>query len=104
MQDQRHTPRYRVECPVSFAVEDVSGTGTVFNLSEEGCAIESGIGIPHDGYASLSLILPGDLEPVTVELARIRWVAQTGFGCEFRILSRAARARLQRYLCLDRAA
>ncbi len=101
---QRHTPRNRVECPVFFAVEDVSGAGMVFNLSDEGCAVESVIAVPHDGYASLSLTLPGEIEPVVIELARIRWVTQTAFGCQFRILSHTARKRLQRYLSLDRAA
>jgi PilZ domain len=104
MHEHRQIPRYQVECPVTFVVEDVPGTGTVFNLSEEGCAIETAVGVPTDGYISLSITLPDDMEPVVVDLARVRWVTRSEFGCEFRILSRSARKRLERYLLRDRAA
>jgi hypothetical protein len=104
MPEQRQIPRYQVDCPVTFVVDDVPGTGTVFNLSEEGCAIETVVAVPADGYVSLCITLPGDVEPVVVDLARVRWVTRTEFGCEFRILGRSARKRLQRFLVRDRAA
>lgn len=104
IQEKRRAPRYRVNCPVAFAVEDAAGTGTLFNLSEQGCAIESSTPVPDEGYASLSITLPDQAEPVVVELARVRWVTRTEFGLEFRILSRAARRRLQRFLLIDQVA
>ena len=104
MQENRLVPRHRVDCPVTFVVEDVAGTGTVFNLSEQGCAIESLAPVPNEGYASVSITLPDQADPVVVELARLRWVTRVEFGLEFRILSRTARRRLQRFLLIDQVA
>jgi len=104
MEEQRYVPRHHVECSVTFVVEDVSGTGTVFNLSQDGCAIESRVPVPPTGYASLFISFPGDPDPVVIDLARLRWVTRSEFGCEFRIMSQAARKRVQRYLVMDRAA
>ena len=60
--------------------------------------------VAYDGYASLAITLPGEIEPLCVELARVRWVAPKAFGLEFRMLSQAARKRLVRFLCATRAA
>ncbi|MEQ1796262.1 MAG: PilZ domain-containing protein [Nitrospira sp.] len=104
MQELRSQPRFHVNCPVSFVVEDVAGTGVIFNLSEEGCAIESDVCVPQEGYASASLTIPGTSDPVVVDLARVRWVTRHEFGLEFRIISQAARKHIRRYLLLDQAA
>lgn len=98
MQENRLGLCHRVNCPASFAVEDLSGTGTVHNLSEPGCAIESSTAIPEGGYASVLLSLPDHREPAGVELARGE------FGLEFRIAGRSSRRRLQRSLYMDQAA
>ncbi len=104
MQEQRQIPRHQVDCPVTFVVEDIPRTGTIFNLSEGGCAIQSGVPVPNSGYASLSITFPEEVEPVVVDLALVRWVTRTEFGCEFRIVGSKARTRLQRHLLRDRAA
>jgi hypothetical protein len=104
MQENRLIPRYRVDCPIAFVIEGVAGTGTVFNLSEQGCAVESPAPVPGEGYASASITLPEQADPVLVDLARVRWVTRAEFGLEFRILSRMARRRLQQFLFADQAA
>jgi len=104
MPELRHQPRFQVNCPVSFVVEDEAGIGVVCNLSEKGCAIESDVRVPQEGYASASLTIPGTSDPVLIELARVRWVTRHAFGLEFRIISRAGRKRIRRYLLLDQAA
>lgn len=104
MAEERRVPRHSVECPATFVVEDVDGAGVVFNLSEQGCAIASAVSVPDEGYASVSITLPGQADPALVELARVRWATRQEFGLEFRIVSRAARRRLQRFLSLDQAA
>jgi len=104
MPENRVAPRHRVDCPIAFVVEDVTGTGIVFTLSEQGCAVESSVSVPGDGYASASITLPGQADPVVVDLARVRWVTRAEFGLEFRILSRTARRRLRRFLLADQAA
>ncbi|MBI3356111.1 MAG: PilZ domain-containing protein [Nitrospirae bacterium] len=104
MQEERCIPRYRVNCPAAFVVEGAAGTGKVFNLSEKGCGIESSTPVPDEGCASLSITLPDQAEPVVVELACVRWVTRAEFGLEFRILSRPARRRLQRFLLIEQVA
>jgi len=104
MQELRSQPRFQVNCPVSFVVEEVAGTGIIFNLSEEGCAIESDVCVPQGGYASASLTIPGTSDPVVVDLAVVRWVTRREFGLEFRIISQDARKHIRRHLRFDQAA
>ncbi len=104
MTEGRRVPRHPVECPASFAIEDVAGEGVVYNLTDHGCAIASAVSVPDDGYASVSITLPGQSEPVVVELARVRWVTRQEFGLEFRIMSRTAKHRLQKFRSHDQTA
>jgi hypothetical protein len=104
MLNRRRSIRLTVECPVSFAIEDVEGTGTVYNLSHDGCAVSTSVAVPDEGYASASLTLPGQAEPVLVDLARVRWATPTGFGLEFRILQPSSRKRLLRFIACAKAA
>lgn len=104
MGELRQATRHQVDCSVTFVVEDISGAGTVFNLSEDGCAIETTVPVPPTGYASLFITFPGESDPIVIDLARLRWVTRSEFGCEFRIMSQTARKRVRRYLLVDRAA
>lgn len=104
MTESRCEIRRTVECRTCFHVEDVSGEGIAYNLSERGCAISSAQTVPDEGYASLTLELPGQREPVQIELARVRWATRQEFGVEFRIMSRVAKQQLQRCLALAQAA
>lgn len=104
MQEARRAARRVVECPISFVIEDVAGADRIYNLSEEGCAVESDVPVPQEGYAAVDIVIPGTSDPVNVELARVRWVTRHEFGLEFRIMSPAARKSLHDFLRLDRAA
>lgn len=104
MDNRRRAPRHDVHCPVAFVVEDVEGAGTVYNLSERGCAISTPVPVPSQGYASAAITLPDQPEPVQVELARVCWSTRTEFGLEFRILGRQARKRLMQFLFGAKAA
>lgn len=104
MQDARRAPRISVSCPVSFVIENVTGTGTIYNLSEWGCAVESEVLVPQDGYASLSITIPGMPEPLVVELARVCWMTRREFGLEFRVITRSVRKHIERYLFRAEAA
>jgi hypothetical protein len=102
--NRRRSPRLSVQCPVSFAIEDVEGTGTAFNLSEYGCAVTTSVPVPDEGYASAAITIPGQAEPIMIDLARVRWASPTAFGLEFRILRHNSRKRLLRFLALAQAA
>ena len=104
MTEGRCEVRKQVECRASFHVEDVSGEGVAYNLSERGCAISSPVSVPDEGYASLVLQLPGQVEPIHIDLARVRWAMRQEFGLEFRIVSKGAKQQLLKSLALARAA
>lgn len=104
MTEGRCEVRTKVECRVSFNVEDVSGEGVAYNLTERGCAISSTVSVPDDGYASLIIELPGQAEPAHIDLARVRWAMRQEFGLEFRIVNRSAKEQLLKCLALAQAA
>jgi hypothetical protein len=45
--------RLPLQLPVSFTSNEVTGTGIIYNLSNEGCAIESEIYMPMNSYLQL---------------------------------------------------
>lgn len=90
--------------PVHCYVEEVSGEGIAFNLSERGCAISSAISVSDEGYASLILELPRQREPTHIGLARVRWAMRQEFGVEFHIVSQRAKQQLLKCVVLAQAA
>ena len=104
MMNRRRSARLAVECAVSFAIEDMEGKGTVYNLSEHGCAVMTSTPVPDEGYASASITIPGQAEPILIELARVRWASPTEFGLEFQILRQSSRKRLLQFLTATKAA
>ena len=104
MMNKRRAPRLSVNCQVSFAIEDTEGTGTVYNISEHGCAVTTAVPVPDEGYASASITVPGQREPIIVELAHVRWASPNEFGLEFQILRGNSRRRLLQFLASAQAA
>ena len=93
---RRNPPRYSVQLPVSFAW-DRQGEGTVHNLSLKGCLIQSELPVAEGDYFSLKLALRRQEDPVTVQLAAVRWANGRAFGTEFLFFEHHDRERLQRY-------
>ncbi len=73
-------------------------TGSVKDLSQKGCRIESVIR-PFTGMQlELHLQLPGESVPITIGNAAIRWTGIHGIGCEFLSVVPAEQERLNRFL------
>ena len=92
---QRRSPRFAVQLPVSFKGDGGAGKGMVFNLSMGGCRIGSDDALATNTYLELHIDLPGCNVPTTIELAAVRWSEGQQFGLEFIRVSEEAQERLR---------
>ena len=92
--ERRKHDRFEVEFPVSFTGENLAGSGTVQNLSREGCLIESDATPQEGSYLNLSLHLSDHHLPMQIKSAAVRWVSGPLFGIQFLYMTQEAHARL----------
>ncbi|MBA2252611.1 MAG: response regulator [Nitrospirales bacterium] len=91
----RAHPRFQVSHAVLFSGR-VDGHGTVSNLSQNGCQIQSSCMVRPDNYLTLLLSLPD--APLKINVAVVRWNRPGVFGVEFRYVEGTIRERLAQYL------
>jgi hypothetical protein len=102
--DSRKNPRIHIECPLSFCAEGPAGQvivqdiGTIRNLSWSGCSIQSPTALDKGAYLRMTIALPGHDAHVDVDLAKVRWASQHGFGVEFLVLNDREQARLRGFV------
>jgi hypothetical protein len=94
----RRGRRLPLQLAVSFISDEVTGTGIIYNLSKEGCAIESETYMPINSYLELGVRLSPDESPVLIEFAVVRWSTRTEFGAEFLTLSDDSKKRIVKYV------
>jgi PilZ domain len=94
----RKARRLPLQLPVSFTSDEVTGTGIIYNLSKEGCAIESEMHMPMNSYLQLEVQMSPDQSPVFIEFAAVRWSTRTEFGAEFLTLREDSKKRIVKYL------
>jgi hypothetical protein len=95
--ERRKDQRYGVQLPVLFN-GDRGGSGTVLDLSVNGCLIASPTPVELGNYLCLWLYLPHDAVPILIEGAEVRWSAEEGFGVSFLTLQPHEQIRLFEYL------
>lgn len=95
----RKFPRLSVTLPSTLIQRDrLRYTGSVKDLSQKGCRIESVIR-PFTGMQlELQLQPPGEATPITITNATVRWTGLHGIGFEFLTVSPPDQARLNRIL------
>jgi hypothetical protein len=71
------------------------GDGTLVDLARQGCRIKGASPPPCGMRLRLQLWLPDLAQPVTVDLAAVRWVQDDEFGVSFLEVSPDARACLE---------
>jgi PilZ domain-containing protein len=71
------------------------GDGTLVDLARQGCRIKGMTPPPCGMRLRLQLWLPDLAQPVTVDLAAVRWVQDDQFGVSFLEVSPDARACLE---------
>jgi hypothetical protein len=96
--NRRKSPRFQVELRCSFMNDQVTGEGTVLDLSMEGCRVRSDTPVIQGMYVELFISLLGQIPPLPVELAVIRWSAGPVVGLEFIRIAGGHQARLRHYV------
>src|SRR5205807_10273576 len=96
--NRRKHLRYHVELQCSFAGDRYAGKGTVLDLSMEGCRVRSDTPFFKGVYVELFIMLLGQIQPLPVELAVIRWSTGIVSGLEFIRIVDGHQARLRHYV------
>jgi hypothetical protein len=78
----------------------VAGTGTILNISRQGCAITSDTVAEAEAYLQLNLQLLEEDDPVQVDLAAVRWSSAKRFGVEFIKIPQDVGERLRQFVKL----
>lgn len=79
----RNRPRIDVDYSVTFTGDQLTGKGTLTNLTISGAEIQSSVELPIDAHLSLSVQSSGARPPIVVTLAVVRWKRGDRFGVEF---------------------
>ncbi|MCC2641164.1 MAG: hypothetical protein K0S45_1577 [Nitrospira sp.] len=108
--DLRQHPRLRIPAPFVCSLsrlglakwlgrgqEDI---GVVFDVSMKGAKVMSEAGIQRGDRLSVSLSLPNQVSPMTVEEAAVRWEKDQVYGLEFVDLSPVAEMRLRKFITI----
>ena len=100
--ERRQFSRFWVQFPISLYQGGVLiGNGTGYDLSAEGCAVESQVNVGKGDHVALQLHLPNHQDPTTplmVEVAVVCWTVQKKFALEFISLPSGDQQRLRRYV------
>ena len=91
----RQSPRVTVQFEARMSGA-ATGHGVVYNLSLDGCQIESPL--PILVGMKLTVVMDIDREPLAIDLAAVRWANPPYFGVEFLVLRPQEQTRLDGYL------
>jgi len=93
--EERKFRRVPVELHCFFSADGPEGSGTVVNLSREGCAIRSTTPVLKGDYLHVLIFPRANRIPIEVGIAPVRWSANEQFGVEFITLAPGDATRLQ---------
>jgi hypothetical protein len=96
--DQRKYSRFPVSLPVSFGDGVTTQTGTVVDISREGCRIRCPDAAPGVKYFQVEILFDDPQETLTVDLAVSRWSRNGELGVEFIRMEPEHQARLRRVI------
>ncbi|MGQ0667379.1 MAG: PilZ domain-containing protein [Nitrospiraceae bacterium] len=98
--DSRKLRRFVVQLPTTFGNEAKPESGTVLNLSFQGCAMTTETMPAVGTYLSLQIDLLDGTAPIAIELAGVRWVSGRRCGLEFIRIVPEMTARLRAFVSL----
>ncbi len=94
--------RFLTQFQISLVQDGVViGDGTCYELSAEGCTMESQANVGKGDHVALQLYLPDQQDPTTalkVKIAAVSWAIQQKLGLEFIRLPSGGQQRLRRYV------
>ncbi len=97
MEERKH-PRIVCEYSISFEGVQLTGSGTVSNLSMGGCTLRSDTDVPTGAYLAFRISPPDYEPPIQVGLAAVRWVKGQESGLEFINMGPEDQTRLRRFV------
>jgi c-di-GMP-binding flagellar brake protein YcgR len=84
--------------PVSFS-GDARGTGTLYDISEGGCKIDSSVTPPLGASLTLRLSLSDQTQPLVIQAGIVGWTIKNKFfGVKFVTINPSEQRALNRYL------
>jgi len=98
--ESRKIRRFAVQLPSTFRDNAQRESGTILNLSTQGCAMMTERIPAISTYVSLQVDLLNGAAPLDIELAGVRWVSGTRCGLEFIRISPETLARLRSFVAL----
>ncbi len=100
--EQRAHPRFWVDLPVLFTTPGSRGVGlkagSMFNLSQGGCAVASLTNVPMGAVLTLFVQTNQGKLILKVDQAHVRWTIDGEFGIQFQQLRPEEKTRLQLFL------
>ena len=96
--ESRKPPRFAVQLPAAFSGENISGEGTVVDLSEVGCGIITENSPAVSTNLTMMIDLYGDDSPLAIELAAVRWSSDGVVGVSFLRIGVAELERLRAFV------
>ncbi len=94
----REYARVAFECPAEFSGDELSGEGTVINLSIGGFAVESDQPVKAGMTLKLRVFLPDDEKPIVIQQATIRWAREGKFGVKTTLIGIEDKKRLREFI------
>ena len=82
-EDRREYNRMPMNFPASFSCDSLEGTGTVVEISMNGCSLQADTIISEGSIVRMALKFSEELPPVNLEAAIVRAVRANRIGVEF---------------------
>ncbi len=91
-------PRHPARCCITFSGKAASGVGTLTNLTNIGCKVESAKGAPEGAELALRISLLDHETAINVDQAVVIWSKGREFGLRFIEMGAQAQERLRRFV------
>ena len=82
-EDRREFSRMPMNFPASFSCDSLEGTGTVVEISMNGCSLQANTIVAEGSIVRMALQFAEELPPVNLEAAIVRAVKANRMGVEF---------------------
>ena len=97
-EERREYGRMPMNFPATFSCDSLEGTGTVVEISMNGCSLQANTIIAEGSIVRMALKFSEELPPVNLEAAIVRAVRANRMGVEFLRFQHQDRERLQVFM------
>lgn len=97
-EDHREYERMTSSFPITFTANNLSGVGSVTNISMGGCSFTTNVSLARGMILQVGLQVSAEVSPVLVDAAVVRYVRGSTVGVEFLQWQHQERERLQLFV------